>query len=73
MADPRDPRPLIGRAASLRGIYVGNRRMFREMVMAIDQNGLEPVIDRVFPFHQAPEAYRHLQAKDHVGKVVIAD
>jgi len=68
-----DPRPLIGRAASLRGIYVGNRRMFREMVMAIDQNGLEPVIDRVFPFHQAPEAYRHLQAKDHVGKVVIAD
>jgi NADPH:quinone reductase-like Zn-dependent oxidoreductase len=30
------------------------------------------VIDRVFPFEQAREALRHLQAAGHVGKVVIS-
>jgi NADPH:quinone reductase-like Zn-dependent oxidoreductase len=45
--------------------------MFREMVAAIDHNGMEPVIDCVFPFDEAPSAYRHLRSKDHVGKVVV--
>ncbi len=33
-------------------------------------NGLKPVIDRVFPFEQAPEALRIWRAATHVGKVV---
>ncbi len=42
------------------------------MNRAIAVNGLRPVIDRVFPFEQAREAFRHLQAAGHVGKVVIS-
>jgi len=46
--------------------------MFEDMNRAIAVNGLEPVIDRVFPFDQAREALRHLEGAGHVGKVVIS-
>jgi NADPH:quinone reductase-like Zn-dependent oxidoreductase len=42
------------------------------MNRVIAQHRLRPVIDRVFPFSQAKDAYRHLEACQHVGKVVIA-
>ena len=29
------------------------------------------MIDRVFPFEEAREAYRHLESGSHFGKVVI--
>jgi NADPH:quinone reductase-like Zn-dependent oxidoreductase len=66
-----NPSLLVGRSASLRGVYVGSRRMFLEMNAAIDVNGLDPLIDRVFPFDQALNAYRHLEGQTHIGKVVI--
>ncbi|WP_461055576.1 zinc-binding dehydrogenase [Spirosoma arcticum] len=31
-----------------------------------------PVIDRVFPFQQAKEAYRYFAAGQHSGKVIIS-
>ena len=42
------------------------------MNRAIEVNGLRPVIDRVFPFEQACEALRYLEAAAHVGKVVVS-
>ncbi|MDO8731960.1 MAG: NAD(P)-dependent alcohol dehydrogenase [Actinomycetota bacterium] len=69
---PIDPFPLLSRSANLRGVYVGSRRMFSEMVAAIDVNAMQPVVDRVFAFEQAQDAYRHLRAQEHVGKVVIS-
>ena len=33
---------------------------------------LAPVIDRVFPFEEAPRAFEHLASGAHFGKVVIA-
>lgn len=30
-----------------------------------------PVIDKVFPFENAVDAYAHLESQTHVGKVVI--
>jgi len=37
----------------------------------VDVSGVKPVIDRVFPFGQAREAYRHMASGAHFGKVVI--
>ena len=34
--------------------------------------GLRPVVDRVFPFEQAPAAFAHLASGAHFGKVVVA-
>lgn len=66
-----NPFPLLTRSVSLRGVYVGSRRMFSEMNAAIETNGLQPVIDRAFAFEDAQRAYRHLRSQTHVGKVVI--
>lgn len=52
-------------------IYVGSRAMFEDMNRAITQHQLKPVIDRTFPFEQAREALRYLEAGAHFGKVVI--
>jgi NADPH:quinone reductase-like Zn-dependent oxidoreductase len=53
------------------GIYVGSRQMFEDMNRAIALHKLRPVIDRVFPFNEAQDAYRHLESGKHFGKVVI--
>ena len=67
-----DPLALIWKNLHLKGILVGSRRSLEEMTKAVAQNGLRPVIDRRFPFAEAPAAYRHLAAGAHVGKVVIS-
>jgi NADPH:quinone reductase-like Zn-dependent oxidoreductase len=66
-----NPRPLMRKGASIHGIFVGSRAMFENMNAAIEVNGIRPVIDKVFPFDQAIEAYRHLKSGAHFGKVVI--
>jgi NADPH:quinone reductase-like Zn-dependent oxidoreductase len=67
-----DPHPAMVKGLCLQAIVVGSRAMFEDMNRALAVSGLKPVIDRVFPFEQAREALRHLQAAGHVGKVVIS-
>jgi NADPH:quinone reductase-like Zn-dependent oxidoreductase len=66
-----DPRPLLMKNIRLQGIYVGSRAMFEAMNRAISLHKLKPVIDRIFPFEQAADAYKHLESGAHFGKVVI--
>jgi NADPH:quinone reductase-like Zn-dependent oxidoreductase len=37
----------------------------------IESGAFRPVIDRTFPLAQAAEAHAHLEAGDHLGKVVL--
>ncbi|WP_028605750.1 zinc-dependent alcohol dehydrogenase family protein [Ottowia thiooxydans] len=62
--------PLQLRCATLRGISVGHRRAFEEMNQVIDRHGIQPVIDKVFSFTDAPEAFTHLESGPF-GKLVI--
>jgi NADPH:quinone reductase-like Zn-dependent oxidoreductase len=55
----------------LQGIFVGSRAMFDAMNRAISIAALHPVIDRVFGFEQAPQAFKHLESGAHFGKVVV--
>ncbi|CAN7407621.1 NAD(P)-dependent alcohol dehydrogenase [Phenylobacterium sp. LjRoot219] len=55
----------------LQGVTVGSRRDQIDMVRAIETNGVRPVIDRAFPLADLAEAFRHLQAGRHVGKICI--
>jgi NADPH:quinone reductase-like Zn-dependent oxidoreductase len=66
-----DPLLLGGRGMSLGSISVGSRADFEAMNRAIAQHRLRPVIDRVFPFDAAQDAYRHFESRAHFGKVVI--
>ena len=65
-----NPHPLMRKGASLHGIFVGSRAMFEHMNAAIEANEIHPVIDKVFDFEQAADAYRHQQG-GAFGKVVI--
>ncbi|AJP72811.1 zinc-dependent alcohol dehydrogenase family protein [Sphingomonas hengshuiensis] len=62
---------IIGKNLVIAGIAEGSRAMLARLVRAIEVNGLQPVIDRVFGFDEALEAYRYLHAGTHVGKVLI--
>jgi len=65
------PYPLMFKSASLRGIFVGRRHHFVDLLKAIAQTGIEPVIDKVFPFDDSIAAYEYLKSAQHLGKVVI--
>src|SRR5579862_9280332 len=66
-----DPHLLMLKAGHLHGILVGDRRLFEQMLAAIEANRIEPVIDRVFPFDEAADAYRYQLSGGFMGKVVI--
>jgi NADPH:quinone reductase-like Zn-dependent oxidoreductase len=63
---------IVGRHITVYGIGVGSRDDFEAMNRAIAMNNLKPVVDRVFAFEEAREAYRHLKDRAHFGKIVIA-
>lgn len=67
-----DPMPILRRNLRVQGLYVGSTEMFEAMNRAIEAGGLKPVIDKVFPFAEAKDAYRHLKSQQHFGKIVIA-
>ncbi|WP_316189627.1 NAD(P)-dependent alcohol dehydrogenase [Bradyrhizobium sp. SZCCHNS1054] len=56
---------------TIRWASVGSRTDFEAMNRAIAVHRLQPVVDRVFPFAEARQAYRHFQSRSHFGKVVI--
>ena len=66
-----NPFALIGGAKRLSGIFVGSRSMFEDLNRFVSVTEIHPVVDRVFPFSQARDAYTHLERAGHFGKVVI--
>jgi NADPH:quinone reductase-like Zn-dependent oxidoreductase len=66
-----NPYPLMFKGGAIHGVYVGDRGMLLEMTRALEANGLRPVIDRVFPFEQAIDAFKYHASGQMVGKVVI--
>jgi len=58
--------------ASIRVLAVGSRAQFIAMNKAIEVSKLHPVIDKVFAFTQAREAFSYLQAGNYFGKIVIS-
>ena len=61
---------MLFRQTAIRGIAVGHTRSFERMNIFFDKHKIRPVIDRVYAFHDAVEAYRHL-GRGAFGKIVI--
>jgi len=66
-----NPLPILRKTLSVNGIYVGSREMQEQFHRALEINQIHPVIDRVFQFDQAKEAYEYMQSARHMGKIVI--
>lgn len=65
-----DLMPLIFRQTTIRGIAVAPRASFERMNPFLDKHRIRPVIDRVYAFDEAVQAFEHL-ARGPFGKVVI--
>jgi NADPH:quinone reductase-like Zn-dependent oxidoreductase len=56
----------------VRGILVGSRQQFQDMVAAIETADIHPIVDEnVFSFEKAVDAYKYQWDQKHLGKVVI--
>lgn len=63
--------PILMQNVKLQGILVGSREDFERMNAALSLHKIKPVIDRVFPFDKAREAFQHMANGAHFGKIVI--
>ena len=64
--------PILMQNIRLQGILVGSREGFVRMNRVIAAHSVRPVVDRVFPFGEAPEAFRHMASGSHLGKICIS-
>jgi len=55
----------------VQGVLVGHREGFEAMNRAVALHRMRPVVDRTFPFEEAPDAFRHLKSQKHFGKVCV--
>jgi NADPH:quinone reductase-like Zn-dependent oxidoreductase len=53
-------------------VFVGSARHLGALADDVARERLRPVVDRVFPFERAREAYEHLRSGAHFGKLVLS-
>jgi D-arabinose 1-dehydrogenase-like Zn-dependent alcohol dehydrogenase len=62
----------LWRVCSVRGVILGSKNQFEEMVRFIEEKDIKPVIDeRVFAMDEVKEAYKWIDEQRHFSKVVI--
>jgi NADPH:quinone reductase-like Zn-dependent oxidoreductase len=64
--------PIFMKNVRIQGIVVGSRDGFEAMNRALAMHQMRPVVDRVFPFAEAREAFEFMMSGAHFGKVCIA-
>lgn len=55
----------------LQGIVVGNRQEQQDMVKALEQLDIKPVIDKTFALEELGDAFRYELSAGHFGKIAI--
>ena len=63
--------PIFMRAIRLQGIFIGSKAMFERMLQEFDRARIQPAIDRIFSFDEAPNALRYMETGEHFGKIVV--
>ncbi|WOF74564.1 NAD(P)-dependent alcohol dehydrogenase [Parvibaculaceae bacterium PLY_AMNH_Bact1] len=56
---------------TIKGITVGNREQFEDMVRGIERNNIKPVIDAHYGLEELGTALGHMAGASHFGKIVI--
>lgn len=72
ISSPLNIIPILMQHLRLQGILVGSREGFEHMNRAFEMHEIHPVIDRVFGFEEAVEAFEYFQKGAHLGKVCIS-
>lgn len=66
-----DVRVLFFRQLQVFGALMGSKGEMWEVLSLAAAGKLRPVIDRVYPLHEAAEAHRRVESRQHFGKVVL--
>lgn len=62
---------LIIKDLTIKGIIVGSRRMFEDLIQAMTTNDVTPVIDRVYDFDNFLDAIPYMKSGGKLGKIVV--
>ena len=63
---------VLTRRLGLHAVSVGSRQSFAGLNRALELHRITPVVDRVFAFEDAPDAFRAMEAGGHFGNLCIA-
>ncbi|KAK3669453.1 hypothetical protein LTR78_010673 [Recurvomyces mirabilis] len=67
--------PMLGclwQGCIVRGLFLGARQQFREMVKFVEEKDVHPIVDeKVFEMKEARQAFEYLEQRKHFSKVVI--
>ena len=66
-----NPAELFWKQLSIHGSTMGTAQDFAEMVRLVDEKGIKPVVDIVFPLEKTEEAMRYMEAGKQFGKIVV--
>lgn len=66
-----DNRFIFGKHLSLIGSTMGTHSDFAAVMRLVFAGALKPVVDRVYPLSQAPQAQERLEAGEQMGKIVL--
>lgn len=62
----------LGRLATYRGIMLGSRKMFLDLVGFVEDKDVKPALDDVvFSMEDAKGAFERLERREHFSKVII--
>ena len=56
----------------VKGITVGTREHQQQLVRALDNTGIKPVIDSSFGLDEIADAFRHQESQKHFGKICLS-
>lgn len=71
-ADPATFSLIQQQLCIVRGMSVGSKKIFCEMISFLEGSGIKPIVsDRIFSFDQAKEAYKYMDQQGFWGKIVI--
>jgi len=66
-----NPLMILAKSIKLQGIYCGNKLMLENLNRALVANNVKPVIDKVYEFEDARQAFHDMEKAKHFGKLVI--
>jgi len=66
-----NPLMILAKSIRLQGIYCGSRLMLENLNRALTANNIKPVVDKVYEFEDARQAYNDMGEAKHFGKLVI--
>lgn len=65
------PQKVFWKQLSILGSTMGTEEEFKHMIEFVEEKKLKPVIDRIFPYHEAEKALQRMHNSEQFGKIIL--